>query len=219
MRLPVWSILVAVAAGCNNNNGGTAPDLAAPEPAAAVVARWLTGRFDSRAQAQADRTYQAVTLVICKVSIDKIPGRTLYVEQALAGTPRQPYRQRIYLVEPRPPEAEHALSRVFEPVDAAPLVGLCDQPAPRPTLKADDLFERDGCNVDLQWKTDHYEGGTTGKDCPSTLNGATYATSQAWLYADRMESWDRGFDSDDKQVWGATKGPYRFDRKTPVESD
>jgi hypothetical protein len=27
-----------------------------------------------------------------------------------------------------------------------------------------------------------------------------------------MESWDRGFDAQGNQVWGATKGPYVFDK-------
>jgi hypothetical protein len=27
-----------------------------------------------------------------------------------------------------------------------------------------------------------------------------------------LDSWDRGYDRDGKQVWGAVTGPYRFDR-------
>jgi hypothetical protein len=30
-----------------------------------------------------------------------------------------------------------------------------------------------------------------------------------------METWDRGFDAANRQVWGATKGPYRFVKGTP----
>jgi hypothetical protein len=38
-----------------------------------------------------------------------------------------------------------------------------------------------------------------------------------WLYveqaaADRLESWDRGFDAAGVQVWGSEKGPYVFVR-------
>ena len=28
-----------------------------------------------------------------------------------------------------------------------------------------------------------------------------------------LTSWDRGFDSNDKQVWGATSGPYVFKKR------
>jgi hypothetical protein len=36
-----------------------------------------------------------------------------------------------------------------------------------------------------------------------------------------MESWDRGYDVDDRQVWGARTGPYVFERRStgpPAES-
>jgi CpeT protein len=47
-------------------------------------------------------------------------------------------------------------------------------------------------------------------NCPSNLRGATYATSEVVVQHDKMISWDRGFDSRDKQVWGAEKGGYIF---------
>jgi hypothetical protein len=31
--------------------------------------------------------------------------------------------------------------------------------------------------------------------------------------ANEITSWDRGFDSAGKQVWGATKGPYQFKKQ------
>jgi hypothetical protein len=32
------------------------------------------------------------------------------------------------------------------------------------------------------------------------------------LTKDGMESWDQGWDAEGQQVWGATKGGYRFDK-------
>jgi len=51
-----------------------------------------------------------------------------------------------------------------------------------------------------------------GDGCESTLRGAAYATSEVRLTLARMESWDRGFDRPGTQVWGATEGPYIFER-------
>jgi hypothetical protein len=34
--------------------------------------------------------------------------------------------------------------------------------------------------------------------------------------ADRIVSWDRGFDGDRRQVWGAEKGGYIFGRIVPL---
>ena len=58
-----------------------------------------------------------------------------------------------------------------------------------------------------------FEGGTQGTGCGSTLQGATYATSEVTVQQDLLLSWDRGFNDDDVQVWGATAGAYRFVRR------
>ena len=55
-----------------------------------------------------------------------------------------------------------------------------------------------------------FYGATRENDCESSLRGASYATSEVRLFADAMHSWDRGYDADGVQVWGATAGPYEF---------
>ncbi len=37
-----------------------------------------------------------------------------------------------------------------------------------------------------------------------------YTTSEVVLSSDRMVSWDRGWDAEGKQAWGAEKGGYVF---------
>ena len=66
-----------------------------------------------------------------------------------------------------------------------------------------------------RWDGQAFVTDPAGKKCPSSLQGATYATSQVDLLDDRMVSWDRGFDDTGKQVWGATKGGYEFIRRSP----
>ncbi len=46
--------------------------------------------------------------------------------------------------------------------------------------------------------------------------GASYATSEVTLDEVALESWDRGYDDTDTQVWGATQGPYVFIRRTAL---
>jgi len=55
-----------------------------------------------------------------------------------------------------------------------------------------------------------FEGSTVGKGCASELRGASYATSEVRITPEQLLSWDRGFDAQGKQVWGATKGGYVF---------
>lgn len=178
------------------------------------LALYLTGRFDSEAQSQQDVSYYAIQLIMCPVDVPELGVRVLYVEQAQMAKPSQPYRQRLYVVEPGD-APDTAVSNIYELANPAAVVGLCDDPASL-TLTADDATEKVGCAVLMQWKGDHFEGGTQGKDCASDLNGASYATSEVVLDETTLTSWDRGLDAQDEQVWGAVSGPYVFDRKTTL---
>ena len=185
---------------------------------------FLSGRFDSKDQSVRDTSYFSITLAVCAATAPAIGARTLYVEQAREGD--RPYRQRLYVVEPI--DATTARSRVFELKSASKVIGACDAAKP-PTFEPADVDERAGCEVVLARVPDRFKGHTpdarwdgqafvtdpAGKKCPSSLQGATYATSQVDLLDDRMVSWDRGFDDTGKQVWGATKGGYEFIRRSP----
>jgi CpeT protein len=187
-------------------------DAGAPaEATEARLYRWLTGRYDSSKQAAADRSYYAINLTMCPVDAPQYGARTLYVEQAMAG--RAPYRQRLYVVEAVAGEPTKALSKVFEFDQPDAMIGFCKSgKAALPSGVA--ATEKTGCGVVLTWNADAstFTGGTTDKRCASTLNGASYTSSEVTMESARMVTWDRGFDAQDKQVWGATKGGYVFDR-------
>lgn len=193
----------------------TPPAAAAPDPAQELLRR-LSGRFDSSAQAAADpEHYKAVQLHACVVLVPELGPRVLYIEQALLEQVRAPYRQRLYVVEPGPDGS--VVSRVFELRDPQASVGLCDAPGGPRRFAASDVEERQGCRVQLVPTGDVFRGGTTGKSCTSSLAGASYASSEVTVTPRTIESWDRGFDTGDHQVWGAQTGPYRFERRTAGE--
>ena len=183
----------------------------AAEPTEARLYRWLTGRYDSSKQSTTDRSYYAINLTMCPVDALEYGARTLYVEQAMAG--RAPYRQRLYVVEAAADDRTQAVSRVFEFNQPDAMIGFCKGQTSK--LPAGVVAEeKQGCHVTLTWNADSatFTGGTTGQGCASSLNDASYAASEVTLGADRLVSWDRGFDDKGKQVWGATKGGYVFDR-------
>ncbi len=100
---------------------------------------------------------------------------------------------------------------------AAPLrfAGAWREEAPLASLSPDSLAVRVGGAVILSRQPDGSFTGTTVDDnCQSSLRGATYATTEVRIRADRLESWDRGFDAAGEQVWGATTGGYVFIRKS-----
>lgn len=206
------------AGGTAGQGGSTASGSGSTGPAVFEKSeRYLTGRFDSSLDAQQNPSHFAISLVICPVDVPELGEHVLYVEQAKLDQLNAPYRQRLYVVEPGADPSAQARSRVFELDRPKDFIGLCDDPSATP-VSAGDADEKAGCAVTLDYDaaSDTFHGGTQGKDCPSALAGASYATSDVTLTATELRSWDRGFDGNDTQVWGAADGPYVFTRKTPL---
>ncbi len=178
---------------------------------AEIVYIWLEGDFDSSAQARQDSAYAPVSLRMCEANVAELGSRVLYVEQAMMGRADQPYRQRIYSIEPDGDRVASYIYGMTEEVSAA-MVGACDREEPA-TIAIEDIREREGCTVWLKPDgEDRYVGGTSGSGCASSLGGASYATSEVTLDPLSIASWDRGWAADGEQAWGATEGPYLFKR-------
>lgn len=197
--------------GCAGVEGRT--DAKAPERLLSLRDA-MTGSFSSEAQAAADESYFNIVLHMKPMWTWRDDGPWLYVEQAVAAAADRPYRQRVYKLEPAGDGAWR--SRVFtfdNPLDHA---GAWESGSPLSELAPEDLQERVGCAVVLAWdaETGQFVGATTGNGCASELNGAAYATSEVEIGADRILSWDRGYDATGQQVWGAEKGGYEFLRMT-----
>lgn len=227
-HLPTIALLVSVTA-CSPS-GETSEKPLVPDPAAdaaapvaaplaieSLLASYLVGRFDSKAQAGRDKSYFGIQLRICRVDAGALGSHVLYVEQARMDTLARPYRQRLYVLAREGGASDQRVkSRVFELNDPDAAIGLCEHAAP-PRFTPANVVERPGCGVSLVWDGAMFAGKTTAKDCVSTLEGASYATSEVTIADARFVSWDRGFSSDGTQVWGAVKGPYEFDRRTVRE--
>ena len=213
MRLP-FALLAAIAlTACPSTSDE--PDEPTPDPEAHVdrLTDYLIGTFDSEQQSIDDPRYFAIQLITCAVDAPELGERVLYVEQARMDSVQAPYRQRIYVVEPDEGELA-AKTTVYALVDEVGAIGLCGRGGTA-EFEADEVEEREGCGVFVTYDDgdDTFTGGTDGDACSSTLQGATYATSDVTITADRLDSWDRGYDATDTQVWGATAGAYQFLRR------
>lgn len=216
LRFPLVTCLGLALAGCappiNEPSDDAGPGFDVQER----FSDWLSGAFDSSAQAAADLQYFAIQLVACPVDATEIGEQVLYVEQAVMDSPDQPYRQRLYLIEGDAVEPLVATSEVFLLDAPEEVVGICDlDPDERPAFSDADAALKESCGVRTTWEEDEamFVGGTVGEGCESTRDGASYATAEVEVSADLMTSWDRGFDADGDQVWGATAGPYEFLRR------
>ncbi len=194
---------------------GPRQDTAPTEDRLLTLRSYLSGSYSSEAQAARDPSYYHITLHAAPMWTWRDDGPWLYVEQAIAGSDDRPYRQRVYKLE-RTGDGRF-WARVFVIPTAAlagGAAGVWKSGSPLSELSPDDLEERVGCSVTLQWDEQRkvFTGSTSGTGCPSDLSGAAYATTLLTLEPDRMMTWDRGYDTTGRQVWGATEGGYEFIR-------
>lgn len=184
-----------------------------PAPPADPEVEWLaaalTGSFSSEDQAQSDPDFRDVRLHATRIWRNRADGPWLYVEQAMAATPQEPYRQRVYHVV-RLADGNFE-TQVFLLPDPEKWIGEGLRKDPFVSITPADLTRRTGCEIRLRHRDDGaFEGRTSDGTCPSDLAGATRATSEVVIWPHLLISWDRGWNVTGEQVWGATKAGYRF---------
>lgn len=173
----------------------------------------MQGEYSSEAQSKNDSDYFNISLRMVPIWKKENDVFYLYVEQAMATTLDKPYRQRVYKVEKT--DDTHFESYIYTMNSPSRFVGKQADDVIWSTITPDSLTLKDGCAVHLTFDaaTSSFSGATSDKTCPSERSGATYATAKVKLNDTRMESWDQGWNSEGKQVWGATKGGYVFMKK------
>jgi CpeT protein len=177
-----------------------------------MLAGMMAGDFSSEEQARVDADYIHIILNMTPILKESTDGYWLYVEQAMASTADKPYRQRVYHLYLQ--DDTTIVSKVYELKNPQQYTGGGKDDTKLAPVTADSLIDRLGCSIYLH-KTGKktFRGSTPGKECLSTLRGAAYATSEVVISPGKMESWDRGWNREDQQVWGAEKGGYVFLKK------
>lgn len=175
------------------------------------LATLLTGSFSSADQALADKNYRTATLHTARIWPDRSDGPWLYLEQALAVAPDQPYRQRVFqLVAASDGDLEARVFTLDNPIAAT---GAWRKTVPLSAVTPNELTFNEGCTVHFRAMPDGaFVGSTRGDGCPSDLRGATHATTEATLTSEKIVWWDRGFNATGRQVWGSATGGYVFKR-------
>jgi len=168
----------------------------------------MQGHYSSEKQSLADTTYFNISLRM--VPIWKNKGHYLFVEQAIFKKQDKPYRVRIYkLVQ----DGDQFISQIYALKNEKEWIGKWQSPEAFEVLTESDIEQKQGCEVVLhRIDKNKFEGQTGLKTCPSELRGASYATSKVTVLQNQILSWDQGFDKDGKQVWGAEKAGYVFDK-------
>ena len=169
----------------------------------------MQGYYSSEKQSLEDKAYYNISLRM--TPIWKTKGNYLFVEQALFEKQDKPYRVRVYKVFQN--EKGDFISEIYTLKNEKNWIGKWATPSFYDNLTEADIELKEGCEVTLQRiAKNHFEGQTGNKTCPSELRGAAYASSIVTVLENKISSWDQGFDKADKQVWGAEKGAYIFDK-------
>lgn len=175
-----------------------------------AVAAHLTRTMDTTDQAERSPHFVGVQMTTCAVRVSEQSAEPstiyLYQEQALTASIENPYRQRFLQIT-LSEDTTQVESRTFKPVTPEVWTGLCQQATP--VVNASDLGNL-VCIVSLRPSSLGYVGQTPDEGCPVNLRGAVRLTNTIVLHQNGMDTWDRGFDANGVQVWGAESEPYEY---------
>lgn len=179
------------------------------------VAAYLEGMMDTSLQATANPKAPNVRMTTCRITLAGNPDHSdgaifLYQEQALSKDLAKPYRQRFLQIAPSP-LSQSVRSLSFRPPNPTNLVNFCAKPLTERVIHRSDLGTPI-CSVFLKRTPKGYAGNTPVDGCPANVRGAVRITNHVVLHQAGMDTWDRGFDANGKQVWGAAAESYQFRR-------
>lgn len=180
-----------------------------------VVSR-LVGTMDTSAQAATNSKVAHVQMTTCRVEVAQSLAQDngaifLYQEQGTADNLAKPYRQRFLKIAPST-YSQSIESLSFKPDNLSVWIGFCRKPESDRTVQRRDLGQPI-CSVFLRKTGSTYIGNTPVDGCPAKVRGAVRITNRVILHETGMDTWDRGFDAQGKQVWGAESESYQFRRK------
>lgn len=175
-----------------------------------TLASYMEGSFSSENQSKLDTTYFHITLDMKKVALKGSDEIWLYVEQTAASTPNKPYRQRFYHLQQV--NDSTFTSSIYTMEEPEKYIGGHKNTKLFNDFSSENLAELEGCSIELVYRDGIFKGKTEEGACKNSWGAASYATSEVTIEKDKMMSWDRGWNDEKEQVWGATEGGYVFDK-------
>ncbi|BDA67289.1 hypothetical protein RIVM261_026480 [Rivularia sp. IAM M-261] len=184
------------------------------------VAQRLEGIMDTSARARVNPKAANVRMTACRISLNENAQATnksnnpifLYQEQALSSELNKPYRQRFLEIS-SVNNGRTVRSLSYKPANVQSVINLCNKPVSERVVTSTDLG-KPVCSVYLTRSGENYIGVTPNEGCPANFRGAVKITNTVVLSKTGMNTWDRGFDANGKQVWGAKGESYEFRKIT-----
>ncbi len=178
------------------------------------VVKHLLGKMTASIQQAESRPIQ-VRMTTCLVNvISNNNSIFLYQEQGFIGSLNQPYRQRFLEITTENKQTKQyrqnlVFSHSYKPDDLSQWVNFCQSDRVQDKINQTEIGQL-VCTITLKPLLSVYVGQTPPQGCPTKARGAATVTNSIVLHEQGMETWDRGFDTQGKQLWGARKKPYQF---------
>src|SRR5690554_2627056 len=172
------------------------------------MVEWLSGEFTSAEQAQKDDTYKNATLRNVQIWPNATNGAWIYSEETWVSEPESPINQRIFFIS-EITDSEFSID-VYNLPNKENYIGAWNNPNAFSELAVFDLKFKDGCTLFLFYDGFQYSGETSKGSCPDNSEGSAYSTSNLILVPGEIQLWDRGYNAENKLVWGAKNGPYIY---------
>ncbi|MEM7757398.1 MAG: chromophore lyase CpcT/CpeT [Cyanobacteria bacterium P01_A01_bin.40] len=181
-----------------------------------TLARWMASDFSNQAQAYANPPFFAhIRVCMRPLPHDLLGGTSLFLEQAYDFMLNQPYRLRVIKLSVAGDRIELENYKVKE---QEKFYGASRDPALLSTLTADLIEKMTGCDMDVTWTGNCFQGQIKpGKACMVERKGKmTYLDNSFEITDNKLISYDRGRDPEtDELIWGSIAGPFEF---SPTQS-
>lgn len=188
-----------------------------------ILATYLAGSFDNRDQALEEPAWYVHLQVWYRPFRLFLDGSyTLFVEQANALMPDQPYRQRVLRLGINPDQSQLLQVNHYALKDPISFRGASRNPGLLQTLTEEQLDYLPGCLLNVTWQLEsqqyyhfHAIEPLTTK-CQFTYQGKTVQVSLGFeVTKNQLLSYDKGVNPTTGEArWGAIMGPFRFAKRS-----
>jgi len=175
------------------------------------IAAFMVGSHDNAEQVAEGSSRRAIDLEIARIWRMATDGVWLYVEQAVPSGRDRPFLQRVQHLT-RLDDDSFAFEIFVLPGESR-FIGAHADVGRFEALTPDSLSLKAGCEIRLTRVNSYtYVGATDETTCPSELRGAHHTTNEVEIRPGRLETWERGWAEDGRQIWGPKAGPVLFRR-------
>ena len=169
---------------------------------------WLNGTFTNQEQAEYEAGFIEFRLEIRQIWPDVTGEYWFYIEQIRGGVEYKAESKRGQRIYRLIAEKDGSIrAEEYEIPQPELYIEEWRRTNPFGSLLPNDLFYTENCDLIFYRKGDKYIGKSSNKQCNNGPSRVSYTTADVVISDGGISTWDRGYDSNDIQIWGCQKRP------------